>query len=122
MGVEKGYSGRPTIHVSVGSHIVTSQMTNVSWGAQNLQQRVSTSVKNTTLYAQTRIRTVISTVMAVVQKAALQVTFLVRGTHTLLELLNLSYVILLLLVFGIIKLINTVVVIMIIRRNLLESQ
>jgi hypothetical protein len=32
-----------------------------------------------------------STVMAVVQKAALQVTLLIRGTHTLLELLNLSY-------------------------------
>lgn len=43
------------------------------------------------------MRSVISTVMAVVQKAALQVTLLIRGTHTLLELLNLSYVIPLLL-------------------------
>lgn len=91
MGLAKDYSGRPTIHVSVDSHIVTSQATNVvSRGGKNLQQRVSTSVKNTTLYAQTRIRTVISTVMAVVPKAALHVTFLIRGTHTLLELLNLS--------------------------------
>jgi hypothetical protein len=67
VGLAKGYSGRPTIQFSFGSHIVTSKVTNaVSWGGQNLQQMASTSVKHTTLYAQTRIRTVISTVMAVV--------------------------------------------------------
>ena len=40
VGLAKVYSGIPTIHVSVGSHIVTSQVTKVLiWGGQNLQQR-----------------------------------------------------------------------------------